>query len=280
MVTRRAFAISCLGSPALVAETRQEKAERLVREAFEAIGGQAFLDVRTQVRAGRAYSFYNRQVRGQARITIYDRFEDMRPDAGEEWLPMRRREVYTEKGDYYALFLNGQGYEVTYRGAVPQPEDYMRRYRLAARRDIFYFMRYRMNEPGLYYYYKGTEIIDNVPCRGGGHNALPSPIRRATRTAAVSEARPEDPDTLRGEIRVWPVQAARRHPPSMDRPSRARRRPGLRVVRTELSDQSTLEQVGLRDSGIGPSTSPEPLGPAFSVRRGFAPEPFTVETRR
>ena len=164
MVTRRAFAISCLGSPALVAETRQEKAERLVREAFEAIGGQAFLDVRTQVRAGRAYSFYNRQVRGQARITIYDRFEDMRPDAGEEWLPMRRREVYTEKGDYYALFLNGQGYEVTYRGAVPQPEDYMRRYRLAARRDIFYFMRYRMNEPGLYYYYKGTEIIDNVPC--------------------------------------------------------------------------------------------------------------------
>ena len=164
MVTRRAFAISCLGSPALVAETRQEKAERLVREAFEAIGGQAFLDVRTQVRAGRAYSFYNRQVRGQARITIYDRFEDMRPDAGQEWLPMRRREVYTEKGDYYALFLNGQGYEVTYRGAVPQPEDYMRRYRLAARRDIFYFMRYRMNEPGLYYYYKGTEIIDNVPC--------------------------------------------------------------------------------------------------------------------
>ena len=164
MVTRRAFAITCLGSPGLVAETRQEKAERLVREAFEAIGGQAFLDVRTQVRAGRAYSFYNRQVRGQARITIFDRFEDMRPDAGEDWLPMRRREVYTEKGDYYALFLNGQGYEITYRGAVPQPEDYMRRYRLAARRDIFYFMRYRMNEPGLYYYYKGTEIIDNVPC--------------------------------------------------------------------------------------------------------------------
>lgn len=164
MVTRRAFAITCLGSPALVAETRQQKAERLVREAFESIGGQAFLDVRTQVRAGRAYSFYNRQVRGQARITIYDRFEDLQSDAGEEWLPMRRREVYTEKGDYYALFLNGLGYEVTYRGAVPQPEDYMRRYRLAARRDIFYFMRYRMNEPGLYYYYKGVEIIDNVPC--------------------------------------------------------------------------------------------------------------------
>ena len=164
MITRRAFAMTGIGCASLTAETRQEKGQRLVREAFEAIGGKEFLNVRTQVRAGRAYSFYNRQVRGQARITIYDKFQDMEPDKGPEWLPISRREVYTEKGDYYALFMNGAGYEVTYRGAVPQPEDYMTRYRLATRRDIFYFMRYRMDEPGLYYYYKGTEIIDNVPC--------------------------------------------------------------------------------------------------------------------
>ncbi len=155
--------MTCGGAAGLRAETRQEHAERLVREAFEAVGGQEFLDIRTQVRAGRAYSFYNRQVRGQARITIYDRFDRLDSEAGENWLPLRRREVYTEKGDYYALFLNGQGYEVTYRGAVPQPEDYMQRYRLASRRDIFYFMRYRMNEPGLYYYYNGAEVIDNIP---------------------------------------------------------------------------------------------------------------------
>ena len=163
MISRRTFTTACGGGPQLRAETRQQHAERLVREAFEAVGGQNFLKIQTQVRAGRAYSFYNRQVRGQARITIYDRFDRADPEAGANWLPLRRREVYTEKGDYYALFLNGQGYEVTYRGAVPQPEDYMQRYRLASRRDIFYFMRYRMNEPGLYYYYNGTEIIDNVP---------------------------------------------------------------------------------------------------------------------
>ena len=162
-MTRRAFATTLAGAGRLAAETRQEKGERLVREAFEAVGGERFLAVRTQIRAGRAYSFYNRQVRGMARITIYDRFEDMRPDSDEDWLPLSRREVYTEKGDYYALFMNGTGYEVTYRGAVPQPDDYMQRYRMASRRDIFYFMRYRRNEPGLYYYYKGTEIVDNVP---------------------------------------------------------------------------------------------------------------------
>ncbi len=166
VITRRAFcAISATAavSAETRAETRQERARRLVREALDAVGGQQFLDIQTQVRAGRAYSFYNRQVRGQARITIYDRFDPMDPGADGTWLPLRRREVYTEKGDYYALFLNGDGFEVTYRGAVPQPEDYMERYRLSSRRDIFFFMRYRMDEDGLYYYYKGTEIIDNVP---------------------------------------------------------------------------------------------------------------------
>ena len=162
-MTRRGFAMACAGAGPLVAETRQEKGERLVREALEAVGGERFLAVKTQVRAGRAYSFYNRQVRGMARITIYDRFHEMQPGAAADWLPLSRREVYTEKGDYYALFMNGEGYEVTYRGAVPQPPEFMQRYRLAARRDIFYFMRYRMEEPGLYYYYKGTEIVDNVP---------------------------------------------------------------------------------------------------------------------
>lgn len=166
--TRRGFAgrLAALAAaaPRLLAETRQEKGKRLIEQALEAIGGGAFLGIRNSVRAGRAYSFYNRQVRGLARITIYDRFEEPKPDAGPDWLPLSRREVYTEKGDYYALFLNGKGYEVTYRGAAPQPEDYMQRYRLAGRRDIFYFMRYRMDEPGLYYYYTGTEIIDNTPC--------------------------------------------------------------------------------------------------------------------
>ena len=168
MLTRREFTKVLPGiavaAPNLSAETRQEKGKRLIEQALEAIGGDSFLSIRNSVRSGRAYSFYNRQVRGLARITLYDRFDAAKLDADPDWLPISRREVYTEKGDYYALFLNGKGYEITYRGAAPQPEDYMQKYRLAARRDIFFFMRYRMNEPGLYYYYTGTEIIDNTPC--------------------------------------------------------------------------------------------------------------------
>ena len=36
-------------------------------------------------------------------------------------------------------------------------------YRESTRRNFFYFLRYRLHEPELYFYYKGTEIINNVP---------------------------------------------------------------------------------------------------------------------
>ncbi len=152
-----------LASPPLEAQSRQEKGKELVYESLEALGGQAFLNVRNVVRTGRAYSFYRADLRGLAVMTIYEKFEPMRADVGPDWLPVSRREVYTEQGDYYALFVNGKGWEVTFRGARPYPEDRLARYREATRRDFFYWLRYRLEEPGLYFYHKGIEIIDNVP---------------------------------------------------------------------------------------------------------------------
>jgi hypothetical protein len=147
----------------LPAQTRQEQGKQFVEEALAAMGGEAFRKIRNTVKTGRAYSFYRADLRGHAVITVYDRYELPKDDAGSNWLPVSHREVYTEKGDYYSLFQNGKGWEVTYRGARPLPEERMQRYREATRRDIFYFLRYRLQEPGLYFYYRGVEIIDNVP---------------------------------------------------------------------------------------------------------------------
>lgn len=156
--------VVCLSlSLSLPAQTRQEQGKLLVEKALAALGGEAFLQIRDLVKTGRAYSFYQENLRGHAVITVYERFDAMKPDAGEEWLPVSRREVYTPKGDYYSLFQNGQGWEVTYRGARPLPQERLRRYREATRRDFFYFLRYRFGEPGLYFYHRGVEIIDNVP---------------------------------------------------------------------------------------------------------------------
>ena len=147
----------------LKAESRQERARRLLEECLEALGGERFLRVRDVVQTGRAYAFYRENVRGLARMTIYENYAPMKKDSEPDWLPVSRREVYTEKGDYYTLFEHGQGWEITFRGARPLPEERMIRYRESTRRDIFYFLRYRFEESDMYYYHRGTEIIDNVP---------------------------------------------------------------------------------------------------------------------
>ncbi|MCB1021061.1 MAG: hypothetical protein KDC27_14105 [Acidobacteria bacterium] len=147
----------------LTGQTAQEKGREFVHDALDAMGGDRFLDIHTQVASGRAYSFYNASVRGLARISVYERFEPMQPNMPADWLPVSRREVYTEKGDYFSLFLNGKGWEVTFQGARPIPLDLIERYRLSVRRDFLYFLRYRMNENGLYFYSPGMEIVDNTP---------------------------------------------------------------------------------------------------------------------
>ncbi len=149
--------------PRGLAQTRQERGKQLVHQALEKLGGKAFLSIGNLAISGRAYSFYNARVRGLARISVYDRFDPMQPNADAEWLPVSRREVYNEKGDYYSLFLNGKGWEVTFQGARILPTDVLDRYRIGVRRDFFYFLRYRLDEPGLYYYNPGMEIVDNEP---------------------------------------------------------------------------------------------------------------------
>ena len=159
-----ALGAASLAAPTILrGQSRQERGKELVLEALNALGGDAFLNIRTQYASGRAYSFYNSNVRGLARISVYDRFEPMQKDADEDWLPVSRREVYTEKGDYYSLFQNGKGWEVTFQGARPVSDDNIKKYRIATRRDFHYFLRYRLNEPGLYYYHPGVEIVDNTP---------------------------------------------------------------------------------------------------------------------
>lgn len=158
-----AIALLCVNPGLLAAQTRQEKARQLLDKALEALGGEAFLNIKTIKQTGRAYSFYRQNLSGLAVITIYNKYEPMRETGDPEWLPVSRREVYTEKGDYYVLFQNGKGWEVTYLGARPLPEDRLQRYRVSARRNIFYILRYRLDEPGMYFYHTGTEIIDNVP---------------------------------------------------------------------------------------------------------------------
>ena len=153
-----------LAAPLAAADTpAQQKGKELLRLCLEALGGEAFLKMRDRVQTGRAYQFYQEQLRGLAVVTYYLRY-DFAPSSPEPgWIGIRERRDFGKNKDWSSLFFDGKGYEITFRGAQPYPEDYMQQYRERVRRDIFYILKYRTEEPGTIIESMGSEIIDLAP---------------------------------------------------------------------------------------------------------------------
>lgn len=158
-MTRRAFtALAAL--PLRATETRAAKGKRLLDEAVAALGGERFLKMRDRKESGRAYTFYNEQLTGLSIAHIYTRYTDD-PEPGK--LGLMERQTYGKKEDSATLFLDGQGFEVTFRGARPLPDALLERYFLTTTNNFLYIVRQRLKEPNLTFEYTGSEIVENQP---------------------------------------------------------------------------------------------------------------------
>ena len=196
----RILAVAALAAVAAHAETQQEAGQRLIRECLKAVGGPSFLGMRDRMQRGRAYQFYLEQLSGLAVITIYTRY-DPKPSSPEPgWLGVRERRDIGKKADYSILYTDGKGYEITYRGAQPFGEAQMRQYRERLRRDIFYILKYRMDEPGMIFESLGIEIMDNQPTDSvritdGDNNSVTVYLSQSTHLPIQQEYLRRDPKT-------------------------------------------------------------------------------------
>jgi hypothetical protein len=145
------------------AETNEQRGKRVADEALAALGGQAFLGMRDRTESGRAYQFYREKLSGLALAHIYTRYLDHResPEAGS--LAERERQAYGKKQEDVYLFTQGSGYELTFRGARPLPDNDLKRFNERTLRDIFYIFRARLNEPGLFFESRGADFYENRP---------------------------------------------------------------------------------------------------------------------
>jgi hypothetical protein len=151
-----------LGAAALLgAETNAERGKRIVDEALAALGGDKFLAMNDRIEDGRAYSFYREQLTGLSRAKVYTRYLDKPVPAGQ--VAQRERQAFGKDEDYLILFLEDKAYQVTYRGAKPIAQDRWERYVESTRRNIFYILRNRLNEPGLIFEFRGSEVWQNTP---------------------------------------------------------------------------------------------------------------------
>jgi hypothetical protein len=144
---------------AAAAETAAERGRRVVYEALQALGGDAFLHMNDRVESGRAYSFYREQINGLSVARIYTRY--LAPVPGQ--VAVRERQNFGAKEDSGVLLTETDGWEITFRGARPLEDDRYAKYKDSTLRSILYILRQRLNEPELSFYSQGSDMFENRP---------------------------------------------------------------------------------------------------------------------
>jgi hypothetical protein len=142
-------------------QSRQERGKKLIDEVVAALGGDRFLGMKDRVESGRAYSFFREELSGLSLATVYTRYLE-NPAPGTVGL-VERQSFGKEERSGAALFLPDKGYEITFRGARPYPEERFERWRDSTLLNILYILRMRLEEPGLLFDAVGQDILDNLP---------------------------------------------------------------------------------------------------------------------
>ena len=132
-------------------------------ESVASLGGDAYLHMSDRIEEGRAYSFFNEQLSGLSKARIYVRYLVAPAPPVVAFQGQRERQVFGKDESAYVLFDEKQGYNVSYRGAKPYtPADY-EKYRESLLHNVLYIFRMRLNEPGMTFESRGTELYNNVP---------------------------------------------------------------------------------------------------------------------
>jgi hypothetical protein len=152
------FLLACC-TLAAAAETAAERGKRVVDEALRALGGDAFLHMQDRVESGRGYGFYREQLSGLAVVKIYTRY--LAPVPGQ--IAVRERDTQGKHEDSEALFTESGAWDVTFRGARPLTDLRYNNYKDGTLRNVFYILRQRLDEPGLAFYSRGTDMYENRP---------------------------------------------------------------------------------------------------------------------
>ncbi len=142
-------------------QSRQERGRKLIDEVVAALGGDRFLSMRDRIESGRAYSFFREELSGLSLATIYTRYLE-NPAPGTVGLTERQSFGKEEKFGA-VLFLPDKGYEITFRGARPYPDERLERWRDSTLLNILYIVRMRLKEGGISFDAVGADILDNLP---------------------------------------------------------------------------------------------------------------------
>ena len=122
------------------------KAKALLDKMIQALGGQAWLNVRDLREQGRTWSIYHDQPTGTAEFWLFWRYPD------------KERVELTKKRDWIIINTGDQGYEVTFRGTAPEDQKVLQDYLRRRKYSLPWVLRQWLNEPGVALFYDGQVV--------------------------------------------------------------------------------------------------------------------------
>jgi len=130
------------------------RARALLNQAIQALGGQAYLNLRDMEQEGRTYSFYHG--RPTSNGVLFWRFVEY---------PNKERIELTQQRDVAVVYTGDKAYEVTYKGPheieKKDLEDYLRRRRFS----VDTLLRAWINDPGVALFDEGDALAGNLAAR-------------------------------------------------------------------------------------------------------------------
>ena len=131
------------------------KAQALLDQTIQTLGGQAFLSFKTLTTSGRSFSITDEKTTGF--VTFDSQME----------YPDKRRFAYgLGKKKPIALFNNGdQAWEVDRMGLTHQTPEQVRRWKITNTYSLENLLRLRIREPGVLVQEAGSDFIENLATR-------------------------------------------------------------------------------------------------------------------
>ncbi len=138
------------------------KAEAILQETIDALGGKAIQTMQGLEERGRAYSFRRNELAALAVIRILTSYPE--PEKAPQDAPaIMERQYYGEKQDTSSMVLYDRVFDITYRGYTPAEEETSDRVRESRLHNFFYILRQRLPRERYIIEYVGTEIVRNQP---------------------------------------------------------------------------------------------------------------------
>jgi hypothetical protein len=192
-------------SGAAAAQTRDiDRGRKIVDQAIQALGGQAWLNTRDYRAEGTAFSFTRfEEMAGRSPLVNYERY----PDKFRQEVGKHHDAIYIVNGE--------QGWDADYKGVAKMAEAEVERIRFGRSLNVDTILRFRLKEPGITLTFTGTDMIDGrivekVEFADAGNNVVTIsfdqmshlPLRREWERKLPNREREQNVETLGKYVRA------------------------------------------------------------------------------